>query len=237
MTKEQEGLTVRAVKLKRKGDEGFIPEIIVHDPELKLNRTYSDCENIAHSDFTKAVGRLNHHIAILTDKITADHFEDDPEIDEIMFARGFSYSGAESELRVVLKGYQKTSRGGTFQINTPVVYMETEDEAKQYYFIDDLKEKLKRISLEAKLYIFDAKMYEDPQLSLSLPDPEDDGKKKKITKAKIAPHVAADPSVSSPEQVAAAIVRETNAGKDIAEAGKKKKRVAQTAANKSGIIE
>src|ERR1700721_2984717 len=112
MTETQASVEIRAVKLRRKGDEGFTPEIVVHDPELKLNRTYSDCENICHADFSKAVGRLNHHIAVLIDKIGPDKFEDDADIDEIMFARGFSYSGAENELRVTLKGYQKTSRGG-----------------------------------------------------------------------------------------------------------------------------
>jgi hypothetical protein len=224
MTENQSQLEIRAVKLKRKGDEGFIPEIIVHDPEAKLNRTYSDCENLCHSDFTKAVSRLNHHIAVLTDKITTDRFEDDKDIDEIMVARGFSYSGAEMELRVTLNGYQKTSRGGTFQINTPVVYMETEDEDKQYYFIDDLKEKLKRIALEARLYIFSGKRFEDPQLSLTLADPPDDGKKK-VTKAKIADPIG---------KVAAEIVEEANNGKD--KKGRNK-RVAQTAENKSGIAD
>jgi hypothetical protein len=225
MTENQSQLEIRAVKLKRKGDEGFIPEIIVHDPEAKLNRTYSDCENLCHSDFTKAVSRLNHHIAVLTDKITTDRFEDDKDIDEIMVARGFSYSGAEMELRVTLKGYQKTSRGGTFQINTPVVYMETEDEDKQYYFIDDLKEKLKRIALEARLYIFSGKKFEDPQLSLTLPDPPDD--KKKVTNAKIADPIG---------KVAAEIVAGVNGAKDSKKKGGKK-RVAQTPENKSGEAE
>lgn len=229
MTEQQSQVEIRAVKLKRKGDEGYVPEIVVHDPELKLNRTYSDCENLCHSDFSKAVGRLNHHIAILTDKIENDKFENDSNIDEIMVARGFSYSGAENELRVTLKGYQKTSRGGVFQINTPVVYLETKDEDKAYFFIDDLKEKLKRISLEARLYIFEAKKYEDPQLSLSLPDPDE-----KITKVKIAEPV-------TPESIVKDIVDTTNGTPPVTrekvQRGRPKKRVPQSSENPSEIVE
>ena len=218
MTEQQTQMEVRAVKLKRKGDEGFIPEIIVHDPELKLNRTYSDCENLCHADFTKAVGRLNHHIAILIDKIPNDKFEDDEKVDEIMVARGFSLSGNEDELRVTLKGYQKTSRGGAFQINTPVVYLQTKDENKAYYFIDDLKEKLKRIAMEARLYIFSAKKFEDPQLSLNMPgDP--------ITKAKIVEPV-------TPESIVGDIVNTVNGTPPVSR--EKKKRVPQSAQHKDG---
>jgi hypothetical protein len=219
MTEQQSTIEIRAVKLKRKGDEGFTPEIIVHDPELKLNRTYSDCENIAHADFTRAVARLNHHIAILTDKTEPVEFESNEEIDEIMFARGFSYSGAENELRVTLKGYQKTSRGGVFQINTPVVYLETEDDDKKYYFIDDLKEKLKRISLEARLYIFQGKRFEDPQLSLNMPDGD------KVTKAKIATSIVG---------AIAGVVDDLNGEIEKGKGTPGRKKKPQTADNKKG---
>jgi hypothetical protein len=185
MTEAQQNISIRSVKLKRKGDEGFIPEITVHDPEMKLDKTYANCENLCHSEFTKAVKRLNHHIAVLTDKITVDNFENDTEIDEIIIARGYSLSGAETELRITLKGYQKTRRGGTFQINTPVLYLEQEDEDKAYFLVDDLKEKVKRIELEARQYIFEGKCYEDPQLSLNMPDVPDSIKK--VTKAQVLP--------------------------------------------------
>lgn len=196
MTEQQSSLEIRAVKLKRKGDEGYVPEIVVHDPELKLNRTYSDCENLCHADFTKAVGRLNYHIAFMIDKIESDDFET-LDISEIIVARGFSLSGNEDELRVTLKGYQKTKRGGTFQINTPVTYLETEDENKAYFFIDDLKEKLKKIALQARKYIFEGKKAEDPQLSLDMPDGE------KVTKARIAEPV-------TPESIVKDLMDTTN---------------------------
>jgi hypothetical protein len=230
MTDNQKAIQIRAVKLKRKGDEGHIPEITVHDAEMKLDKTYANCENLCHSDFTKAVKRLNHHIAVLTDKITTDEFEDSEEIDEIIVARGYSLSGAEDELRITLKGYQKTKRGGTFQINTPVLYLEQDDDDDNcYLLLDDLKEKIKRIEMEARLYIFEGKRFEDPQLSLNLPDSDE-----KVTKAVIAPHVDLDPSMNSPEAVAAAFVAEANKGKD----GKPKKtRVPQSPKHKSGVIE
>lgn len=230
MTENQKNAIIRSVKLKRKGDEGYTPEIIVHDAEMKLDKKYDNCENLCHADFVKAVKRLNHHIAVLTDKIGHGDFEDNEEIDEIMVARGYSLSGAEDELRITLKGYQKTKRGGVFQINTPVLYLQQdEDDDNAYYLLDDLKEKIKRIEMEARLYIFEAKKFEDPQLSLNLPDGDD-----KVTKAQIAPHIDKDPAYNSPESIAAAIVAETNAGKP---KEKRKKRVPQSASNKSGIVE
>ena len=131
MTDGQSKITIRAVKLKRKGDEGFIPEITVHDTDMKLDKTYANCENLCHSDFTKAVKRLNNHIAVLTDRLTTDDFEMKEEIDEIIVARGYSLSGAENELRVTLKGYYKTTRGRTYQINI-LEYLDVDDEEKEY---------------------------------------------------------------------------------------------------------
>lgn len=238
MTESQSNIEIRAVKLKRKGEDGYIPEITVHDAELKLDKTYGNCENLCHNDFTKSVKRLNHHIAVLTDKIGNDNFENSEEIDEIMVARGYSISGNEDELRITLKGYQKTKRGGVFQINTPILYLETEDEDKQYYFIEDLKEKIKRIELEARLYIFQGKKFEDPQLSLNMP--ESPAKEKGPTKAVIAPPVHLDPSMNSPESIAAAIVKENNdkieANGEKKKAGRPRKLVPQSAQHPSGEI-
>lgn len=234
MTEGQKSVQIRAVKLKRKGDEGYIPEITVHDAEMKLDKTYANCENLCHADFVKAVKRLNHHIAVLTDKITTDDFENSEEIDEIMVARGYSLSGSEDELRITLKGYQKTKRGGTFQINTPVLYMEQDDDDENVYLLlDDLKEKIKRIEMESRLYIFEGKKYEDPQLSLDMPDPDE-----KITKAKIAPHVDLDPSMNSPESIVANIVAETNSKIDANQKGKsgRPRKVPQSSKHPSGEI-
>lgn len=236
MTDNQKAIQIRAVKLKRKGDEGYIPEITVHDSEMKLDKTYGNCENLCHADFTKAVKRLNHHIAVLTDKITADDFEDSEEIDEIMVARGYSLSGAEDELRITLKGYQKTKRGGTFQINTPVLYLEQDDDDENcYLLLDDLKEKIKRIEMEARLYIFEAKKFEDPQLSLNMPDGDE-----KITRAKIAVDADLDPELNSPESIAAHIVAETNSkidanGKEKGKPGRPRK-VPQSSKHPSGEV-
>ena len=230
MTEGQKSIQIRAVKLKRKGDEGYIPEITVHDAEMKLDKTYANCENLCHADFVKSVKRLNHHIAVLTDKITTDDFENNEKIDEIMVARSYSLSGSEDELRIILKGYQKTKRGGTFQINTPVLYLEQdEDDDNTYLLLDDLKEKIKRIEMESRLYIFEGKQFEDPQLSLSLPDPPE-----KVTRAKIAAPV-------TPESIVKDLVDTTNGTPPVTrekgKPGRPKKRVPQSSENPSGIVE
>jgi hypothetical protein len=239
MTEAQAKMEVRGVKLRvknKRDDEpdeekqAFVPEIVLHDPILKCTRPYQDCENLCHPDFVKAVLRLNGHLAVLTDIISEDDFERSETVTEYVKARGYSLAGGFDELRITLKGHRKTIRGGAVILNAPATHL-NEDGENPYNLLSDLLAKIKVIESEALRYCFEGRQYVDPQQSL-FPDPDE-----KVTSLQIAPHVDADPSVSSPEQVAAAIVLETNAGKDIAEAGKKKKRVAQTAANKSGIIE
>lgn len=235
MTEAQSKMEVRGVKLRvknKRDDEpdeekrAFVPEIVLHDPVLKCTRPYQDCQNLCHPDFVKAVLRLNGHLAVLTDIITEDDFERSETVTDFVRARGYSLSGAFDELRITLKGHRKTIRGGAVILNAPATHL-NEDGENPYNLLSDLLSKIKVIEKEALAYCFEGRQYVDPQLSLSLPDPDE-----KITKVKIAPHVDMDPSMNSPEAVAAAIVAEANKGKD----GKPKKtRVPQSPKHKDGI--
>lgn len=232
MTEAQSQMEVRSVKLKKKDSEGkeFTPEIVLWDPVRKRNEKFENCSNSVHKDFLKAVSRLAGHMVVLWDADVEDNFERS-EFESSFEARGYSIAGREDETRVTIKGHRKTKFAGAITANPTILYNQDMDKDGAYSFIDDLKVKIKAIETETLAYCFDGRAFENPQLSMDMPEGE------KVTKAKIATHVDADPSMSSPEQVAAAIVKETNAGKDIAEAGKKRKRVAQTASNKSGIVE
>lgn len=217
MTESKKG-QLRAIKLKRKGDEGYIPEITLHDPELKADKFVQNCENLCHNDLVKAISRLNHHLAVRCDQIESSEFECSDMVDEFIIARGYSLSGADDELRIVIKGHRKIKDGGAFSFNAPVIWLNQEDEEKQYIFLDDLKEKLKRIEAEAMAYLFEGKKYEDPQLSLNMPDG-------KVTKAQIA-----DPA--TPEEIVDDIVRTANKGK---KDEPKKRRVPQSSKHKDGL--
>jgi len=229
-------MEVRGVKLRvknKRDDEpdeekrAFVPEIVLHDPVLKCTRPYQDCQNLCHPDFVKAVLRLNHHLAVLTDIIPEEEFEESPKVNEYVRARGYSLAGNFDELRITLKGHRKTIRGGAVILNAPATHL-NEDGENPYNLLSDLLAKIKVIESEALRYCFEARQYVDPQQSL-FPDPDEP-----VTTLVIAPHVDLDPSMNSPEAVAAAIVAETNKGKD----GKPKKtRVPQSPKHKSGIIE
>jgi hypothetical protein len=238
MTEAQAKMEVRGVKLRvknKRDDEpdeekrAFVPEIVLHDPILKCTRPYQDCENLCHPDFVKAVLRLNGHLAVLTDIISEDDFERSETVTKYVKARGYSLAGAFDELRITLKGHRKTVRGGAVILNAPATHL-NEDGENPYNLLSDLLAKIKVIESEALRYCFEGRQYVDPQQSL-FPDPDE-----AVTKLQIAPHVDADPSMNSPEGVVAAIVKETNLGKEIEKTAKKRGRTAQTASNPSGIV-
>lgn len=235
MTEQQAQFEVKSVKLIRKDKDGkeFTPEIVLWDPVLKRNDTFDNCQNLAHQDFIKAISRLADHMVILWDADEPDNFERS-ELVEKFEARGYSIKGGGDETRITIKGHRKTRFAGAITANATIYLEQDMDDPDSYAFADDLKEKIKRINIEVLAYVFDKKTYENPQLSLSLPDPDE-----KITKAKVAPHVDMDPSMNSPESIAANIVAETNAKIDAA-AGKGKpgrpRKVPQSAKHPSGEV-
>jgi hypothetical protein len=235
MTEDQSKMEVRAVKLRvknKRDDEpdeekrAFVPEIVLHDPVLKCTRPYEDCQNLCHGDFVKAVLRLNHHLAVLSDIIKEDDFEKSETVDSYVKARGYSLSGAFDELRVTLKGHRKTIRGGAVIINTPATYLNEESE-NPYNLLSDLLAKIRVIEKEALAYCFEQRQYVDPQLSLTLPDPPDE-KKKKVTKAQVLPAKTMEDAVGN--------VVDTLNGEIEGKKGKGK-RVPQSPKHKSGIAE
>lgn len=226
--KEKPNSKSDAAKEKKEEDMLFVPEIIIYNHETHRNETYAECQAFCHKDFTKAVLSLREHYAILLTFYEVEDFETG-SIDPKKFkSRGFSISGAEDETRLCLKGYFLTDLAGACSVNVNNIFLEKDMDAEGGYdLIDDLKVKIDRIKLEAIAYLFEKKQREDPQLSMKFPDGE------KVTTAKIAPHVDVDPSMNSPEAVAAAIVAETNKNKP---AEKKERRVPQSPKHKSGIV-
>jgi hypothetical protein len=150
-------------------------------------------------------------------------------------ARGYSIKGGGDELKLTIKGHRKTTFANAITANATIYLDQDMDEEGAYPFCDDLKEKIKRINIEVLAYVFDSKAYENPQQSLNFPEPDE-----KITKAMIAPHVDADPSMNSPESVVAHLVAETNAkiganGKEKGKPGRPRK-VPQSSKHPSGEV-
>lgn len=230
MTEQQAQFEVKSVKLIRKDKEGkeFTPEIVLWDPVLKRNDTFDNCQNLAHQDFIKAISRLADHMVILWDADEPDNFERSDLVEKFE-ARGYSIKGGGDETRITIKGHRKTKFAGAITANATIYLEQDMDDPDSYTFADDLKEKIKRINIEVLAYVFDKKAYEDPQLSLSLPDPDE-----KITKAKIAPP-------ATPESIVKDIVDTTNGTPPVTrekgQRGRPKKRVPQSSENPSGIIE
>lgn len=209
----------------RKDQEGkeFIPEIKIWNPVVKRCDSCDTCSHLAHQDFVKAVARLADHMVILWNADKPDNFEQS-EFTEEFEARGFSLKGGGDEVKVTIKGHRKTTFAGAMTANSTLRLEQDMDAEGSYPFIDDLQVKIKRISMEALLYYYDQKAYEDAQLSLSLPDPEE--KPKKPTKAQILPPV-------TPESIVGSIVNEANGKKGTGG----KKRVPQSSKHPSGEAE
>jgi hypothetical protein len=226
MTKEQEQYEVRSVKLKKKDKDEFTPEIVLWDPVRKRNEKFENCSNLGHKDFLKAVTRLADHMVILWNADSVDNFERSEKVQEFE-ARGYSKSGRDEELKITLKGHRLTTFAGAMTSNATILLDQDMDEDGAYPFCQDLQGKIKVIEAEVLAYCFEGRCYENPQLSLNMPDPEE--KPKKPTKAQILPPV-------TPESIVGSIVNEANGKKGTGGKGNKK-RTAQTPENKSGIIE
>jgi hypothetical protein len=233
MTDNQAQMEVRSVKLKRHDKDGkeFTPEILLWNPVQGRNDKADNCKHLCHADFIKAVARLASHLAALSNAVPASDFENSDLIEEFE-ARGFSLAGRDEELRVTVKGHRKTTYAGAITFNATILLNQDMDSEGSYPYCDDLQVKIKRISAEALLYYYDNKAYEDSQLSLSLPDPAE-----KVTKAKIAePAKTMEAAVGA---VAESYNKDLQNGTPpVSKPGRGgKKRTAQTAQNKSGIIE
>jgi hypothetical protein len=228
MTESQQQMEVRGVKLVRKDQDGkeFVPEIVLWNPVRKRNEKCEVCTSLAHPDFVNAVARLRAHMVILWNADTWGNFEQSDLVEEFE-ARGFSLKGGGDEIRVTVKGHRKTLYAGAMTANATILLNQDMDKEGAYPLCDDLQLKIKRISLEALLYYYDNKVYEDPQLSLTLPDPPDNDKKK-VTRAQVADPIG---------KVAAEIVAGVNGAKDSKKGKGSKKKVPQSAEHKNGIAD
>jgi hypothetical protein len=200
MTKEQEQYEVRSVKLKKKDKDEFTPEIVLWDPVRKRNEKFENCSNLVHKDFLKAVTRLADHMVILWNADAVDNFERS-EVTQQFEARGYSLSGRDEELKITLKGHRLTAFAGAMTSNATILLDQDMDEEGAYPYCQDLQGKIKVIESEVLAYCFEGRCYENPQLSLNMPEPEDP--KNKVTKAKIA-------EPTTPESVVKDIVDAAN---------------------------
>jgi hypothetical protein len=217
---------VRAVKIKMdKKTEKFKPEIVLRNKVVNCDENFTECNNYCTDAFVKAVLSLNGHMAIHLDRIEEEDIKTIKWNDETFKARGFSLSGAEKELRVCLKGHFISTRCGAVPVNLNNIYLDPEmnedDDKEPYTHLKDLNKQIKLIQEKALAYCFEKDYWEDSQLSLNLPDGD------KVTRAQVADPIG---------KVAAEIVAGVNGAKD-SKKKEGKKRVAQTAANRSGIIE
>lgn len=171
----KEDYEVRAVKIKMdKKTERFKPEIVLRNKAVNCEENFTDCSNFCSNDFVKAVLSLNGHMAIHIDRVEEEEFSSIKWDNETFKARGFSLSGAENELRVCLKGHIVTKRCGAIGQNANNIYLNEQvnedDEKEPYEHLEDLVKKIKRIQEKALAYCFEKDYFEDPQLSLNLPE-------------------------------------------------------------------
>lgn len=215
-------MEVRSVKLKKKDDNEFTPEIVLWDPVRKRNEKFENCSNLVHKDFLKAVTRLADHMVMLWNADVPDNFERSEVVKEFE-ARGYSLSGRDEELKITLKGHRVTTFAGAMTSNATIFLDQDMDEPGAYPFCEDLKGKVKVIEAEVLAYCFEGRCYENPQLSLGAPGMEPTGK---ITTAKIA---------TSLKGAIDGVVDDLNA--EIEGKKGKGKRVPQSPKHKSGIAE
>jgi hypothetical protein len=191
-------MEVRSVKLKKKDDNEFTPEIVLWDPVRKRNEKFENCSNLVHKDFLKAVTRLADHMVILWNADIADNFERSELVKEFE-ARGYILSGRDEELKTTLKGHRLTTFAGAMTSNATIFLDQDMDETGAYPFCEDLKGKIKVIEAEVLAYCFEGRCYENPQLSLNAPGME----VPKVTRAQIAAAV-------SPESIVKDLVDTVN---------------------------
>jgi len=225
---------VRAVKIKMdKKTEKFKPEIVLRNKAVNCNEDFTDTKNFVTDAFANAVLSLNGHMAVHLDRIEEGDIKTIKPDDETFKARGFSLSGAESELRVCLKGHFISTRCGAVGVNLNNIYLNPEvsedDENEPYTHLSDLNKKIKLIQEKALRYCFENEYWEDPQLSLNAPGME------KVTKAKIA-----EPATTLQGAIGK-VVGEMNAEIEngtppVSKEPKKGRKGPQTSENKTGRI-
>jgi hypothetical protein len=181
-----------------------------------------------HQDLKNAFIGLHIHFAILSDYVRVKQVKDIDSFDSDLI-EGFSVSclhkgGTEDESYIILTGSKITASGRAVTINTPILKIEEESE-KGYKYLDELLERVEHVENEVKEYLR-GKHAPETQTSLNFDEP--------ITKAKIVPSAHLDPSMNSPEGIAAAIVAETNGG--IKKSHGRPKKVPQSSKHPSGEV-
>lgn len=243
---------------KAKISRGKFVEVHVEKPGVTKPREAGEMIfDPPHPDQLNAWDALAIHFAIMTGYVAAkdvDITDVDPELIKNFTVSAFSIGGEEQGGGVVLTGQHRLA-DGPITINTRFTRFEQKEDTR-YKFMDDLIEKLEVLKTEMLAFYNSTKVGKDPQGNLfEQPAAEE----KKITKIQIAPEETLlnggngdilPTGGKKPTRTKAIPAADPEAMKRVAETPNeemngpvkqqtkgRKKRVAQSPDNRSGVIE
>ena len=144
----------------------FVETVETEDGDIMRNNYSSECQHAAHEDFSSSVDGLIPHLLRICE-ILPDGVDDIKDIDPSMTDKirmtGFTISGYHENEGVILTGMRKIKSGLFYNIVTPLMRFDNED---QYNQMGELKIAIQKVQEEANSYL-NGKFGEGSQFELS----------------------------------------------------------------------
>lgn len=161
-----EKISITKISVKDSKPEIYFDQL--DKDEMHWNEMGGKYRGFIHNDLQQSLDNLRIHLALLSELVSYDQVKNittpKPELIKKFHVNGFSLSGEDDKLRVVITGTHEVLHGSQ-TLNTPTIWLNSKaDDA--YKFLKDLNAKIARVQQEAISFLDGSKRGTDPQQSL-----------------------------------------------------------------------